>query len=458
MPLRSRALFGALLLALAVAAPACHRGPQPHGPRNVLWIVVDTLRADHLSLYGYPRPTSPALGAFARQAATFRNARSQASCTFPSVNSMLTSQWPNRFLGQPGDAFGIPAEVPTLAELLKRHGYRTLAVSASAVVRKSPTRFNPTGGFARGFDTFQEDCLWKSADCVNRQARPLLRRGDRPFFLYLHYVDPHGPYDPPPGYERQFARGTSDKPFINQGDPNPIGAWLYAGAPDPKLTPGDVQHLVDLYDDEIRFFDGELAELLQVLETRGLLDDTLIVFAADHGEEFLEHHHIKHCRTLFEASIHTPLVIEVPGLPARDVGEAVENLDIAPTILDLLGIDPAPLHLEGRSLRPLLEGKPSGTDATTSLQFSSQGSLRAVADGQFKLIQDFANGTFTLYDLKADPGETTDVLRRERRTFHRLRETLGAWLAKTEGAGVAGISLRQATEAEKKLQSLGYLE
>jgi len=451
----SRALFGTLLLALAVAGPSCRKAQRP---RNVIWILVDTLRADHLSLNGYPRRTSPALEGLARESVQFPNARSQASCTYPSVNSMLTSRWPNRFLGQPGDAFGIPAEVPTIAEVLRRQGYRTVAVSASAVVRDSPTRFNPTGGFGGGFDSFHEECLWRSAGCVNRSTLPLLEKGEKPFFLYLHYIDPHGPYDPPQGYRRQFMQGTSDKPFIRRGDPNPIGAWLYAGKPDPGVTPEDLQVLVGLYDDEIGYFDGRLAELLDALRKRGLLDESILVFSADHGEEFLEHHHIKHCRTLFDSSIHTPLLIRVPGLPPRTVDAPVSNVDLAPTILDLLGLDATPLQAVGRSLRPLLEGRKDDPKAGPRLQFASIGALRSVSDGRYKLIQDLGAGTSALFDLQADPGETTDILRQERRTFHRLREALGFWLQQNEGGEVAGMSLRQAAEAEKKLRSLGYLE
>lgn len=450
-----RAPLGILLCALVLTSPACHRASRP---RNVIWILVDTLRADHLNLYGYPRRTAPTLEALAREAVVFRNARSQASCTFPSVNSMLTSRWPNRFLGQPGNAFGIPPEVPTIAEVLRRQGYRTMAVSASAVVRDKPSRFNPTGGFGRGFEVFSEDCAWRAANCVNRSVQPLLEPQDKPFFLYVHYIDPHGAYDPPKTYKRQFTQGATEKVFIRRGDPNPIGAWLYAGKPDPHVTPEDLRYLVGLYDDEIGYFDGRLAELLATLKEKGLLDNSILVFSADHGEEFLEHGHIKHCRTLFDSSIHTPLLIRIPGLPARTVDTPVSNVDLAPTILDLLGLDAKELQAVGRSLRPLLEGRPDDPKAGPRLQFANIGAMRSVSDGRYKLIQDLGTGASALYDLRADPDETTDVLRQERRTFHRLRAALGLWLQQTEGAGVADMSLKQAAEAEKKLRSLGYLE
>lgn len=441
---------------MAALGPACQ--PKPQRPRNVLWILVDTLRADHLSLYGYGRKTSPNLEAFARGAVVFRSARSQASCTFPSVNSMFTSQWPNRFLGQPNNSFGIPKAVTTIAEVLRQKGYKTMAVSASAVVRDNPSRFNPNGGFGAGFDVFHESCVWKPAGCVNRAALPLLQNGDKPFFLYLHYIDPHGPYDPPKQHQRQFEVGSTDKEFIRNGDANPIGSWLYAGKRDPKVTPEDMEYLVGLYDDEIAYFDGRLAELLAEVKKRGLLENTLIVFSADHGEEFLEHGHIKHCRAVYDASIHTPLLIKVPGQPARDVDAAASNIDLSPTILDLLGIDASPLNPQGRSLRPFLEGKADDPKAGARYQFSMIAAVRSVSDGRYKLIEDLGKGTSALYDTKTDPKETKDILTQERRIYHRLHKELEAWLERAEGAASASLSLKNAAEAEKKLRALGYLE
>jgi len=256
------------------------------------------------------------------------------------------------------------------------------------------------------------------------------------------------------GHRRRFAAGNPDKAFIRGGNPNPIADWLYKGAPDPGLTPADVQFLVDLYDDEIAYFDGQLDALLAELRRSGRLDDTLIVFASDHGEEFLEHRHIKHCRDVFDVEVKVPLILHVPGVAPRTVPRPVQNLDLVPTLLDYLAL---PIHgqsFEGVSLRPGIEGKPAGD----GLQHSLSGSFRSVADGRFKLIHDLASGTFALYDLRADPGETRDVLPRERRAFHRLREALTAWLARTEGAGAAAESVRKAEEELKKLRALGYLE
>ena len=461
-----RALLLVALSAAAATALACSGGAgdtEVAHPRHVVFVLVDTLRADHLSAYGYERPTSPTLDAFASGALLFENARSQAACTFPSVNSLLTSRWPADFLGQPEKAMGIPQAIPSLAEILRDRGFQTAAVSASPIVRASPSRHNPGGGFDRGFERFDESCLWREAACVNAVAFAELDRlaGDgRPFFLYLHYMDPHGPYAPPAGRPRRFAGpGPSgpEKEFIRRGDPNPIAAHLYRDAPDPGAAAADVAHLVDLYDEEIASFDAELGRLLGALDARGLAGETIVVVASDHGEEFLEHGHVKHCHTLFDTEIKTPLVLRVPGIPGgRRLPQRAQNLDIVPTLLDYLDLEVEGLRLDGRSLEPAIEDGLEVAD----LQLALQGPLRSASDGRFKLVHDLgrrgADG-LALYDLKADPDETRDVAAGERRAFGRLRRLLAAWLAAVEPGG-GGDAVREAEEAERRLRSLGYLE
>ncbi len=438
--------------------------------RNLIFILVDTLRADHLPLYGYRRDTSPNLSRLAGESLLLLNTRSQASCTFPSVNSILTSRSPSEFLGQADGGIGLPAGIPGLAEMLHDRGFHTAAVSASPIVRRSPGRFNPRGGFGRGFDTFEEDCVWKGADCVTNQALPHLHRDARPLFLYLHYLDPHGPYAPPAAHRRRFALGHPAKEFVRNGDPLPIGRWLYEHGPNPGVTPADLDFLADLYDEKIAFFDDQLGRLLARLRSSGLLDDSIVVVAADHGEEFLEHGDIKHCRNLFDTTIRTPLLLRVPGAAPRRVADPVENLDIVPTVLDLLGAGsvplgatassaagalgpPARLLFEGRSLRPLVEGRP----LAPGYQWAAQGALRSVADGRWKLVQNLGAQRFALYDLAADPGERRDVSGERRRDLARLRALLGAWLARTEGRPGEGQG-QKAAEAARRLRSVGYLE
>ncbi|HEY0558248.1 MAG TPA: sulfatase [Thermoanaerobaculia bacterium] len=448
---RRRLLLPGLAAALLLAS--CHR--QPARPRNVILILVDTLRADRLSGFGYGRPTSPAVDAFAREAVKFTADRSQAPCTFPSVNSLLTSRWPAAFLDQPGQKLGIPPGIPSLAEILGQRGFHTVAVSASAVVRRSPSRFNPSGGFDRGFDVFHEDCVWRPAACVNAAAAPHLqlpKPGDKPLFLYLHFIDPHGPYRPPPGRRRKFTTGSPDKEWVRLGDPNPIADWLYKGKPNPGFTPADVQYLKDLYDGEIAYFDSQFVELLAALRKAGLLDDSIVIFTADHGEEFLEHGDVKHCRNLFDTTLHVPLLVRVPGVAPHTVASPVAGLDLVPTVLDYLGIDAKGRRFEGRSLRPEIEG--TGGQREGEIQYGLQGTLRSASDDHFKLIQDLAGAPPRLFDLQADPGETRDVLAAQRRAYAALHDALTRWLAKNEGKGAADA----ARAAQERLRSLGYIE
>ncbi len=443
----------AAVLTLTFALAGCAAGERAGRP-NVLFILVDTLRADHLGLYGYERPTSPTLDAFAREALVFTDARSQAGCTFPSANSILTSQPPARFLGQPRGALGIPEGIATLPEILREHGWATAAVSASAVVRKSPSTTNRHGGFDRGFDLFLEDCLWSSAVCVNERALAALDTLPRPFFLYLHYLEPHAPYRPPRFHQRRFARRDgSDKRFIRRGDPNPIGRALYGGAPDPGATERDLRHLIDLYDEEIAFFDSQLALLLAALGERGLAEETIVVLASDHGEEFLEHGHIKHCRTVYEASIKVPLVLRIPGVPPARLAIGAENQDVLPTLLDHLGIDAAGHGFSGLSLRPGIE---SGGRVRPH-QFSAQGVFRAAVGPRHKLVHDLSTRRAWLFDVARDPGERRDLLAAERRAYASLRDALHSWMETAEGTDAAG-SLTLAREAERRLRAVGYIE
>jgi arylsulfatase A-like enzyme len=445
------------LLIAALLLVSCSRSvPEAAERPNFIVVLVDTLRADHLGIYGYTRDTSRNVDAFARESLLFTASRSQSSCTFPSANSILTSRSPALFLGQPAGSIGIPAEIPSIAEILRKNGYRTVAISGSPIVRSTPHRMNPSGGFGRGFDTFAEGCLWKPAACLNQLALKHLRQEDhRPFFLYLHYIDPHAPYRPPRNERSHFRfarRDASEKRFIRQGETTPIEEMIYSGKPDPGVTPADLQHLIDLYDEEIAYFDRRFGELLAAVREAGLLDDTILVFTADHGEEFLEHGHICHCRTLFDSSIKTPLIVRVPGVEPRPVTAPVQNLDIVPTLLDYAGIDTGAYPFEGHSLRGLIEKR---EDREPRPQFASQVAFRSVSDGRLKLIQNLKDGKFWLYDVVADPKETRDVLPQHRRSFYRLRRTLNAWLARTEGT--AGEGVRKSEEAEARLKALGYI-
>ena len=451
--MRRASTLGPILLAIAcIAAPflAC-KLPTQRGRWNVLVVLVDTQRADRLGAYGYGRPTSPSFDELAAGAHLFEQARAQAPCTYPSVNSLLTSRYPARFLGQPGRALGIPEAIPSLAEILGGRGWDAAAVSASPVVRNTPSRHNPTAGYGRGFERFDEECEWRGGGCVTSRALASLDRLREPFFLYLHYLDPHGPYDPAPEFRERFVRHRSALRWVRRGNPNPIADMLYKNAPRVEFGEEDLGLLRDLYDAEVATFDSELARLLAGLSERDVLDRTVLALVSDHGESFLEHGHVKHCRTLYDTELRTPFLLRLPRQRqgVRHVA-AVQNLDLVPTLLDLLGEREAGGGaLEGRSLVPLLEGR----TLEAGLSFGAIGVLRSVNDDRHKLIHNLRRGTWELYDLAADPGERRNLAREDRRTFARLRTALLDWIARVEGEE----GLERSQEAEKRLEALGYL-
>ena len=455
-PLRARLSAGVPVLALAASAAMVACAPAERAePWNVVVLLVDTLRADHLGLHGYGRPTSPVLERLARESIVFEHARSQAGCTFPSVASLLTSRPANELMaGIERHGMAVPGESPYVPAILRDQGWATAAVSASIIVRDTPSEINRQGGYGRGFERFDEQCLDRSAACVNARALALLDELPEPFFLYLHYLDPHAPYRPPRWHERRFALGRPDRSWVSEGEPERIFRKLYEGEPGIPFGRSDLGHFVDLYDEEIRFFDTRLGELLAELGGRGLLDRTVLVLLSDHGEELLDHGHFGHCRNLaYETLLRTPLVVRLPGGPAGRLSGPVDNLDVVPTLLDYLGIDPGPVGFAGRSLRPWMEG---GEPPPPGHHFALQGTVRTVTDGRWKLLVDLASGGTSLYDLAADPGERLDLAARRPGEAERLRKALRRWVEAAEGGELAA-AVRRAREHQRQLEALGYL-
>ena len=445
-------------LVLALVAPGCRAErtvvPELTPPRNVIIVLVDTLRADHMSTYGYQRQTTPFIDEFATNAVVFERARSQASCTFPSVNSLMTSRYPGVFARQGKGQLGIPEEYPTIAEVLDANGYQTVAMSASPVVRNTPGVFNPNGGFGRGFDRFVEGCVWRHGACVNGKIFRELDNLQEPFFMYLHYMEPHGPYLPPENYAKRFAGEYEGHTFIREGDPKPIIKMLYKDGPKFEITNRDIQHLVDLYDDEISYFDGVFRRLLRRLEERGLLEDTIIVLASDHGEEFFEHGQIGHCRGVWDTLTHVPMIVRIPGVGGARVDTAVQNLDIVPTVLDYLAIDGDGFGFEGRSLRPVVEGQ----KISRQFAFSEQMQDYSSDNGRFHLILDNAENTMTLFDVRSDPLEQHDLFDLTHPEFGLLNDARNRWFEETGRLGRLDEAAAAAQAKEDELRALGYLE
>jgi arylsulfatase A-like enzyme len=365
-------------------------------PPNVVLVVVDTLRQDHLPTYGYARDTAPFLDSLARQGVVL-DGISPASWTKPATASILTGLHPVSH--QAVDRQDrLPEEAPTLAGILRSAGYRTLAASANGWV-------SPTFGFQQGFDEFllyERDSV--RARDLNRQLLPKLQRLPEPFFLYVHYIDPHVPYAPEVDW-RGEPLPASIRPVL----PADLDATHVRARPADLL-----RRAVDLYDGEIRGADMGLAELVGVLRGRGVLGRTLLVVTADHGEEFEEHGRMSHGQTLYEEVLRVPLIFSGPGLRRGARLGRASLLDIVPTLLDLVEVPfwRRPSRLDGVSLAGALRsgrGLPSQRGFLGHLDFVDGVSLSYTA-GDSKMVlakQPYAKQVF---DLAADPGERRNLL------------------------------------------------
>jgi len=297
--------------ALAAMLAACGAGPtdgtsEPRRPNIVLY-VVDTVRADRLGVYGYEKPTSPRLDAFAAGAVLFENAYAQSSWTRPAVASLFTGLLPpaHRTVGRRSV---LPEDALTLAEILAANGYEGMGLVRNPNVSR-------TFGFAQGFARFRSEDRERDETMLDR-VRPWLdgrQNAEGPFFLFLHAIDPHGPYDPAPEFEEMFEAGGAPEHYrtvryllrLNRGEVEP--------------EPGTAEALSRLYDAEVAQNDRAFGELLDELGARGMDEDTAVIYVSDHGEEFQEHGRWEHGLSLYEEVLRIPLVMRLPGVPPRRV-------------------------------------------------------------------------------------------------------------------------------------------
>ncbi len=436
--------------AAATAAPASFQPARR--PRNVIIYLVDALRADHLGCYGYTRPVSPRIDAFARGAVLFRHAVAQSSWTRPAATTLLTGLLP-RTHGVNGRRDVLSKQAVTLAERLREQGYRTAAFVTNGNVARS-------FGLGQGFDTYELLLRKNSAATdVNAEAAGWLRtqwKGDAPFFLYLHTVEPHAPYSPPLPFRQRFAPGARDERLTRMNFLRRVEEGKIEATPEVR------RNLLDLYDAEIAANDAAFGELIDLLGQRGLLEETVIVFVSDHGEEFLEHGGWEHGRTLHSEMLDIPLILRVPGMGSgKIVHRQAQQMDVMPTILDLLNL-PVPPGVDGRSLAPWISGDgPPGEHETETAAFSwlDQHGLRAAAvtTPGWRLIEDrLPTPGRALYDRQADPGEHRDLAARRAVRAGYLRARLRAEERLRKGRLRAGEATPD-SELQKQLEALGYL-
>jgi hypothetical protein len=399
-------------------APPAAPGTQPPAVTalarpNVLLISLDTLRADHLGCYGYRKGTSPHLDRFAEGSVVFKNCRAQAPWTLPSHLSLFTSMLPSHN-GVDSINKVLPERVVTLAQLLAEAGYQTAALVNDGQMRKH-------WGLGRGFRLWKEYPVDTPAgSCANltAEARTWLkdRKPAAPFFLFLHYYDPHDPYEAPEPYRRRMGTTLDGKQARRL-------CWRYRTPLHNFSSPELLANLVAAYDAEIAWLDEELGVLLADVP-----DNTLVVIFSDHGEAFKEHGWMLHGATLYEEEVHVPLIVRLPSdLPKRRAIEApVMLLDVAPTILARCGILP-PLAFEGDDLAPLWEG---GRLPERLIPAET----KAVLDGRYCLsivleplkgIYSLLDGRFELYRL---PDEKKDLAGTDRAAAAALLRPLRRWI------------------------------
>jgi arylsulfatase A-like enzyme len=446
------------LLAFAVAtliglSSAC--APVEEPPPNVVLITLDTIRADHLSCYGYERPTSPHLDHLASEGTRFDAFVNASSWTLPSHASLFTGLSPtthgahyaaggavslDQAIDQKGP-FGafrvdaLPDQAETLAERLADAGYATGGVGAGPWLK-------PAFGLAQGFDTYDAEVASTSGrpgEEVNALAlRFLTEHGDEPFFLFVNYFDAHDPYEPPPDLAGRFL---------------PLETKASRSA-----------HTLARYDEEILHVDRCLGELLEALRETGVYDRTWIVAVTDHGELFDEHGLPGHGRTLYEGETRGALVIKPPADFARNLDGSVpcQHVDLAPTLLAGVGL-PRPVDMEGAPLweqpsAPVAELFPNPAYAR-AMQGRFERQLRAVHDGGFKLIvSDVDDARDTgLFDLATDPLERNDLTHIRPDVLERLQARLQDW-ARGLAPPLEPETVGDVDPATlKQLQALGYV-
>jgi arylsulfatase len=452
---------------------ACQKETPPETPRNVLFVLIDTLRADHLGSYGNQRGLSPFLDELAAKGVVFSNAFAASSWTVPSIASLFTSHYASQHNVTTFDS-RIPDDAVTLAEQLTSHGYVGGGFSANF-------RLSKALGYSQGFDQWRtyagnqqdgikvrgsrlrtESLRWLDGLADHQRAKPQL--------LYLHYMEPHSPYQPDQPHRSRFFQPVDG---IDEAEANAkVGRLNFAA-----VTWQEVKLLRSLYDGEVASVDAELRELFGELERRGFLDRALVVITADHGEEFKEHGRMAHGHALYDESIRVPLIILAPGLQPKVVEENVSLVDVAPTILELLKL-PAEPAFEGRSLVELMREPALGNwlrsnDGSTRAiiselpptgsRFDVRAHSRAIVRKSLKLLLALKGRpgekeeVAEIYDLAADPQEKKP----NPPDLAAERETLQTALSEQTQSLVRKVALDRETAplddaTKEKLRQLGY--
>jgi arylsulfatase A-like enzyme len=431
-------------------------GSLPGTPAHIVLVTADALRDDHLSMNGYPRATSPNIDAFAEGAWKFADAVTVIPKTSPSFATMFTG-WHPEMHGVRSNLEVVPQQAPLLAEILREHGYRTAAFVANPVL-------DARWGFGRGFDEYR---LFPRQTGMEELRGAFLdwaqRPWGRPTFVWVHLIDPHGPYTPPADYSAIFAGDALDRETVTAPiQYTPMSGFdankILGAIPAYQLRGNEsrVSFYVREYDAEIRYADAIFGEFLGLLRVRGLYDSSLVIFTSDHGESLGENdYYFEHGWYAYDTSLKIPLLIKEPGQrTGRRVAEQVSNLDFFPTVLAVAGIENRWPGLGRNVLAPLESHRAAIVE--NSGRYPER--FLGVRTGSRKYLRHAASGREELYDLAKDPRETqnrasadAEGLRAARELFSRLTNRMRESGHEAE-EGVPGAEHLEA------LRRLGYVQ
>jgi arylsulfatase A-like enzyme len=428
------------------------------GRPNIVIYTIDALRADHLGCYGYQKPTSPQIDAFASDATLFANLVAQSSWTKSTIASLFTGLLPSTHQANTAEE-SLPEGVETLAERAQELGYQTAGFTTNGVV-------GAMFGFNQGFESYEtlsESMSTKEihqlSDQLHQAAVSWLDNRDvnRPFLLYLHSTDPHSPYYPREPFRNQFAGGVDpaigEHSFVTSLTQN-----------QRAVTEGLAEQLVSLYDAEIAFNDASFGMLVDELKKRGLYDQTILVLCSDHGEEFFDHGRWEHGLSLYQEQLHIPLIIRFPdGRGAgQTIADPVQQIDIMPTLLAAVGGSAGP-GVQGRSFLGLVDQTERGTVSRpiySELSKVKQRRVEIVRVGDLKLIHnityDRPRPVYELYDLASDPGEQQQPPVGNPILLGYLKSVMAAARSKSENRFEA-VTVDLDPELAAQLEALGYL-
>ncbi len=428
---------------------------------NIILITIDTLRADNLPCYGYDRNTTPFICDFAREGILFENSFVQIPLTGPSHASILSSRYPDSH-GLLKHESILNKNVTFISQILKKENYTTGAYV-------NVLTLDPKFGFNRGFDTYTHNGTQNAAETNDYIFTWIKKNKNKKFFLWVHYFDPHFTYNPPYPYNKFYSKEPTTFDLYNNLKYKSRDILFYNLFNNNTLTTNDLNRAIALYDGEILFVDENLKQLFKYLKDNGLYDNALIIITADHGEGFDHDYYFNHPMFVYDSFTHVPLIIKFPHSLYQNlrINNLVESVDIAPTVLDYLGINIS-LYFEGQSLLSMIETNKS----RKSYVFSQSAACslinkkcfpkgytsvsRSIRNNRWKLILNPYNDSFIyeLYDLKSDPDELINVYSKHPKLAKELSNIL---LNKISQKPNFNDSIELDQETINKLKSLGYM-